>query len=213
MILITRPLEQATETEHKLRELGYKCKTFPLLKIEYTNLSVQPDPTATLLITSQYAAKFAVHHMEAQPTIVIGNETKIILDDAGFKVVKVFKDSKELLQWDFSAIKKLFYLAGDHTALNLKALKEKIATNYISCYHSKAVLELPNNLLTGVHKILFYSTRTAETFAKLYEGDVSQITCIAISSNVAAVLGNMNFHKILIALEPTEAGIFKLLSK
>lgn len=221
MILITRPQEEALRTQQRLELAGYKCKIFPLLEIIIKENIIKDchwKEFDYILITSQNAIK-ALAAAKARfqtPILVVGQKTAGILTQEGFNIVGVFATTEDLKEFVIKGLKrdlKLLYLAGDVTVQPLSEQLQNIGFNIIKkiIYESKEVNILPSYVIQDIKIILFYSPRTAQIFAKLCHLDLSTITAICISDNVAKKITKLNFGAIKIAPHPNENAIFSLL--
>lgn len=203
MILITRPQKQAQKTQKILQADGFKCKIFPLLKIEYFwDVLANVKDYQNVIVTSIHAAKVLVkssRFMQAK-FYVVGNKVSTYLLNYGYKVTGVAATAAELVVPNHSTI----HISGDYIA-------HDFGYERIVVYKSIAVTASPKDLLSDVETILFYSPRTARAFRNLMP-KLNNISAICISFNTALPLKSLNFKQILIAENPTEKSMLKLLN-
>ncbi|MFI4983584.1 MAG: uroporphyrinogen-III synthase [Rickettsiales bacterium] len=202
MILITRPVKQAEKTKKLLATMGYACKIFPLLKIEYlwdalTGVGEYPN----VIVTSVHAAKVIIKakRFVTANFYVVGQKVADLLTSNNYTITRLALRACELNIADSNVV----YISGDHIATDF-------ACPRIVVYNSIAATALPSDLLIGITTILFYSPRTAKVFRNLQPA-LKNIKAICISFNTAIMLKDLNFHKILIAENPTEKSMLKLL--
>jgi len=216
MILITRPLPQATFTKAKLQAIGHDARIHPLLEIEFLDFDMV-NAFDYVIITSQNAAKAlctkpAIH---AQ-ALVVGNKTSALIEQHGYKVAFTAPDAEHLyneISLNISKNASLLYLSGKHLAFplvqKLGQAGYKITQKVV--YNARAIEHLPP--LHDVEAILFYSPRTAAIFRDNSQADSYNIQALCISQNTARQLEGVRFNTVKIARAPNEDSMLELLNE
>jgi uroporphyrinogen-III synthase len=206
MILITRPIKQAIATQQELEFRGYNSVVYPLLEIHPENFEVDFSKYDAAIITSQNAAEIVRAKLNNIPLFLVGAESAAILYDKNIQCVA--QDAKELLaKIKTYPYKNYLYLSGDHISTKINADRKIV-------YRSVAVTKLPKEILEYVTSVLFYSARTAETFAKLIGNyNLSKCEALCISQKTADQIKHLAWQSILVAKNPNENTLFSLLDK
>jgi len=216
MILITRPLPQATFTKAKLQALGHAARIYPLLKIEFCDFDLV-DAFDYVILTSQNAAKAlctkpAIH---AQ-ALVVGDKTSALIDQHGYKVAFTAPDAEHLyneISLNISKNASILYLSGNHLAFPLVQMLGqagyKVTRKVV--YNAKAIDHLPP--LHDIGTILFYSPRTASIFRNNAQVYSYNIQAICISQNTARQLEGVKFSSLKIASAPNEESMLELINE
>lgn len=209
MILITRPIKQAIATQQELEFRGHNSVIYPLLEIHPESFEVDFSKYDAVIITSQNAAEIILPKINNIPLFLVGAESATILYDKNIQCVA--QDARELLEKiETYPYKNYLYLSGDHISTKIDQL---IQAERKIIYKSVAVTKLPRDILQYVTCILFYSARTAETFAKLIGNyNLSKCKALCISQKTADELMHLNWKSVEVAQKPDENSLLKLLS-
>ncbi len=214
MILITRPIKQAIATQHELEFKGYNSVIYPLLEIHPESFEVDFDKHDAVIITSQNAAEISSSIINNSPLFLVGEESAAILYDKNIKVVA--RDAKELLvKIKMYPYKNYLYLSGDHisTKIDLQLKHQGVNVERKIVYKSIAISHLPTEILEYVKCVLFYSARTAETFAKLIGSyNLGKCKALCISHKTAEKIKHLKWESIKIAEKPNEKSLLELLN-
>lgn len=212
MILITRPLAQALETQVRIDFLGYNCVIYPLLEIiQIPNaLDHVSQDFDNIMITSRNAAEFVKQKegfAKDKKFFVVGKETAEILSDYNVQVVgqnveDLLKQSKNI------NLGNCLYLSGDHISHDLT----QYGVKRVVIYKSLAATHLPLEVFDRVDTVLLYSKRTAEIFKSLTASyDLSKCTALCFSEKIAQELGGLGLKGVKISSFPTEDSLLSLL--
>jgi len=230
-MLVTRPDPDAGETAARLAALDIEAALCPLLSHQTLPTSL-PDAAgfAAIALTSVNALRAldergALAGYTHLPAYTVGDRTAAVAREMGFSTVKsaggAFGDLVELLA--HAGIKgPVFYPAardqsGD-LAKSLAPFGLMVITTQI--YAMEAATELPAQILGeledgSIDAVLFYSRRTAQTFAKLCDGKLSRLSqlelgMLCISEAVAEPLVDAHFVRVGLADYPSEEGMMAL---
>lgn len=226
-VLITRPIQQAQKTAQKLQSLGIPSVIDPMLTVEYLPVTIDPDRTyQAILVTSAHAVPALQHFQREQVIYTVGDATATAIpmqqriksahgtaqDLASLVEKEVNPHNGSLLYISGRTIH--FDLVGHLTARGfsidrLIAYDTHPATDFTTISHhllNEGLLEC----------ILFYSRRTAQTFAKIIQAHkiehcLENVDALTLSEEVAKPLFDLPFKKINVANEPTEAALIEKL--
>ncbi len=209
MILITRPIKQAIATQQELELRGYNSVIYPLLEIHPESFEVDFSKYDAVIITSQNAAEIVLPKINNIPLFLVGAESATILHDKNIQCVA--QDARELLEKVKTyPYKNYLYLSGDHISTRID---QQLQAERIVIYKSVAVTKLPKDILEYITCVLFYSARTAETFAKLIGNyNLNKCKALCISQKTADQIANLNWKSVEVSKKPDENSLLKLLS-
>jgi len=216
-VLVTREATNRIKTFDLLKDMGFSPVLCPFIEIEHVPFKLGGDTPDYIIITSINAAK-ALSFMNV-PCFVVGQKSAIYLEKNGIKVAGVFRDSEALLA-KLSALAnlKFLYLSGDHIATDIPKVLEKAGHKVTRkiVYKSKIVENISANILDGIDVVTFYSPRTALAFVSFVSHNalhdkLKRITAVCLSPKIAANLNDFAFKEVLIAPEPNETALLKLL--
>lgn len=230
-MLVTRPDPDAGETAARLAALDIETALFPLL-IHHTLPTSLPDPQgfAGVALTSTNALRAleergALAGYTGLPAYAVGDRTAAAAREMGFTSVEsaggAFGDLVDLLA--HTGINgPIFYPAardpsGD-LAKSLAPFGVMVITTQV--YAMNAVTELAPQILGeledgSIDAVLFYSRRTAQTFAKLCDGKLSRLSrlelgMLCMSEAVAEPLVDAHFVRVGLADHPSEEAMMAL---
>lgn len=230
-MLVTRPQPDASDTAARLAALDIEAALCPLLSHQTLETSLpEARGFAALALTSSNALRAleergVIADYLDLPVYAVGHRTAAAARDMGFATVTSaagsFADLVELL-----AHAKLqgpvFYPAGREQsgdlARSLAPFGVMVIVTQVYAMNPRDSLpaEIVGELEDGsIDAVLFYSRRTADTFARLCENQLSRISrlelgMLCISENVAEPLVGAHFVRIGLADYPSEEAMMAL---
>lgn len=232
VLLITRPVSQASRSAMFFYGEGYDARIVPVLSIEYLvepkniERQLRAQRYDGLIITSQHAL-FGLEFLKelhALPLYVPGEATAKLAGQAGFGRVIVGKGTARDLAGEIRGHKRLLYLSGHDIAFDMVGALQKqgIAVDEMKVYRAapneKGIEALQAlTQLQQVDVVLFYSTRSARLFeAMIRQAKVvryfEKCTAAVISDSVKEALRG-NWADIVVATKPDEEGILQALKQ
>lgn len=229
--VVTRPVEDADRIAAPLRARGVEVFVEPLMAVVTAAAAdVQTEGVQAFLLTSAngaraLAANLKDHpHALALPTYCVGDQTLRVARDLGFVHLRSADGDVHSLvalvrERVAPAHGALLHAAGSVVAGDLKGLledagytvrRQPLYETRTAKGFSRAFQELMRDGL--VDAILFYSPRTARTFADLASdadlGDACRsVTAYCLSPAVADALGDLPFHRLRVAPDPNQEAL------
>jgi len=220
--LITRPLAQSIDLQDLLKTKNIDSIIEPMIEImpipmdEITNIAQD-----FIIITSANAIRCfsCLTRERSAKMLVIGRDSAQLANMLGFyNIVHIAQDVDELIKFINNNIKgSMLYLRSDHITKDLKAI---IGAEEIIIYKSISAKSLSKEVISHImagriNHIWFFSKRSAQIFmslAKQYqiEKHLNNIIILAISDNVAKILVERSWKKILIARNPSQEAMVEL---
>jgi uroporphyrinogen-III synthase len=230
-MLVTRPEPDASDTAARLAALDIEAALFPLLSHETLPTSL-PDPAgfAGVALTSGNALRAldergALGDFAGLPAFTVGDRTAAMARDMGFAQVRsaggALSDLVDLLA-HAGLEGPVFYPTGrDQSGDLAKSLAPYgVMTIAAQVYAMNAATELPAQILGeledgSIDAALFYSRRTAETFAKLCGDRLSRLArlelgMLCLSETIAEPLVDAHFVRVGLADYPSEEAMMAL---
>lgn len=232
-VLVTRPAEDAGSTASHLRELGHLPVVAPLLEVRFRDgAELSFENIQAIVATSANGVRALARRTGRRdlPLFAVGAQTASMARASGFVDVKnsdgdsiVLADA--IVHWASVQGWPLLHAAGNEATSKLGArlvehgfqLQREVLYDVVSVERLPAIAQsaLEQEELDAV---LFYSPRSAETFARCVEAASLRDKCqrlIAICiSQAAAGKGMMlPFREIRIAAQPSESELLKALSR
>lgn len=229
-ILVTRPIEESTQTAERLEQLGHRVVIAPMLKVEPVSFEI-PDDNRSIIITSKNAARMGLLNIgnKARPIFAVGEKTAEEARRQGFTNITVGPGTARqmvpmLLECGLSDKRKYTHLCGNNLSYNISDVlcgEGLDAVNTIT-YQTRPV----GGLSVGVQEALdagevdialFYSPRTAtifeETVADYGRSDwLGTMDALCLSTRVAEnLLGPWRRKEY--AIIPTEKAMFSMLGE
>lgn len=234
-LLVTRPDEDAGPLIAALTALGHEAVASPLLAIRFLPDAAIPDAAyQALLVTSANGARALERHRDAArflslPVFAVGEASAEAARVAGFARVESAGGDVAALAALVSrrlapAAGPLLHVAGSVAAGDIKGDLGAcgFSVRRVVFYEAVTPTSLPENARTELRAgrldgILFYSPRTARTFARLIrdEGAESALTRVAaycLSQAVADVLNGLPFAAVQVAKAPDQLSLLRLIS-
>ncbi|MDK9720685.1 MAG: uroporphyrinogen-III synthase [Rhodospirillales bacterium] len=226
-LLVTRPAEDAAPLAKLLEERGHEVTLEPLLKIEPIDGAVlDVDGVQALLFTSANGVRvFAGLSSERQlPVYAVGDSTARAATEAGFvRIESAGGDVEDLARLVrekcYPARGALLHPAASKLAGDLATLLggQGFEVRRAVIYEAKAATALSpetiqrfqDGLIDGV---LFFSPRTAESFASLavkanIKDRLSRTSAFALSRAVAERLRELPFRRLRVAAKPEQSAL------
>jgi uroporphyrinogen-III synthase len=232
--LVTRPDEDGATLAAILTAMGHEAVSAPLLTIRYEGEVEFPDqPWQAVIFTSAngvraLASRPQIARFRPLPVLAVGEASAEAARAAGFDRVEAA--GGDVVTLVALALRRLtpqggplLHVAGRIVAGDLKGDLERRGFSVFRAPLYDAVVEdslpqaaaaaLAGGRLDGA---LFYSPRTARTFATLVrgeglEGALSAVTAYCLSRAVAEALAGLGFAEIRIAETPSQPALLRLL--
>lgn len=187
-ILIPRPKEQGDATALELKEFGYDCLVEPMLQYQKMDFDLPEWRIYDGIIITSLNALLSLDILALKKQIhpktkffCVGEKTPHMLKSHGIKGIGPYAQNAQnladILWGDKKLSKKRFlYLRGVHASTNLPALLKNEGAQVdelivydmppVTTLSASALYHLKTHTLQGV---LFFSTRTAQTFLNLID--------------------------------------------
>jgi uroporphyrinogen-III synthase len=226
-VLVTRPLEDARETEAYLKLRGHEAVVAPLLTVNFhTGPKIDLTGIQAILATSANGVRALSRRTERRdlPLFAVGPQTAQEARDAGFGDVKSADgDSAALARavpnWASAANGPLLHASGadgeGKLAKTLAGAGFKVRTEFL--YDVGPVSALPAMVRKDLEEkkidaVLLFSPRSARIFAECVLGAglgaaVGELTAVCISSAAAAALDPLKLRDIRIAERPNQTAL------
>lgn len=230
-MLVTRPEPDASDTAARLGAIDIEAALCPLLSHQTLGTSL-PDPSgfAGMALTSANALRAlderkALDQFVNLPVYAVGDRTAAAATEMGFANVRsaggALGDLVDLLA--HAGLKgPIFYPTGRDQSGDLAKSLAPFGVMVIATqvYAMNAATELPPQILGeledgSIDAVLFYSRRTAETFAALCQDKLSRLSrlglgMLCISETVAEPLVDAHFVRVGLADYPSEEAMMAL---
>jgi uroporphyrinogen-III synthase len=230
-VVLTRSSEEASASAARLRALGFTPLFAPALAIRATGAEPPSGAYDALIATS--AAAFTVLSPERYAKLasialyVVGERTAEVAARIGLGAPRAIAPGAAVLAAlicdKLPQQARVLYLVGrDRTAdveETLKAARHRLTVCEIyEAQAREAWSETEADAFAGGDVALYYSRRTAEIAVALAEkanlrSRLDAISHLCISDNAAEPLRAAGVPNVLVAAQPTEAGIFEALKK
>lgn len=230
-MLVTRPEPDASDTAARLAALDIEAAILPLLSHQTLPTSL-PDPSgfAAIALTSSNALRAlderqAIEPFQQIPVYAVGDRTAAAAKEMGFTTVRSAGGGLGGLveQLAHAGLKgPIFYPAGRDRAGDLAKSLAPFGVMVITTqvYAMNPATELPPQILGeledgSIDAALFYSRRTAETFARLCEAPLSRLArlglgVLCLSEAIAEPLVDAHFVRVGLADYPSEDAMMAL---
>jgi uroporphyrinogen-III synthase len=232
-ILITRPLNQAKETEDAFKKLGLQPILSPVLKVVKIPFTSLPTQIGAVVISSQNALYACEGIPKNIPFFCVGAKTAEFLRREGFENICLSPDGtlKGLLPLILKVFSSrgglLLYVRGQHVSEDIKPFLKKNAPSILIAerivYVAQAVESLTLEVATFLKQgmldfVTFFSRRSARQFVILLENErlietLDQVCAVCLSSPVQDIIQDKAWKHILVAPEPTLFGMVQVLEE
>ena len=226
-ILVTRPLEDGTETARHLAALGHEALLAPMLVTRFFDgPDVGLDGVQAILATSANGIRALArrtHHRDL-PVFAVGPQTAAQAQKLGFTDVKnADGDAEDLARaardWARPEKGALLHVAGEGNDGKLAASLSDFSVRREILYAVTAVEKMPAEAVAAIRNgnveaALFFSARSASVFRDLaaHEGlKLDGILAAAISPATAEALTPLRFATLHVAPKPNLESILNLL--
>ncbi len=215
-VLVTRPEADAAELAEALRRRGHTPLIEPLLDIRFTGTEpLDLTGVQALVFTSANGVRAAAGrtHIRDLPVHAVGRKTADAARQAGFVHVTAAAGDGQALAADLTrmidpAKGRLLHVGGAAVAVDIGALLRPHGINLTRVVGYEAVaagtlsaasLDALDQGLIGY--AMFFSPRTARTFASLLtshgrQAACARITALCLSAAVAAGLDGLRFQEV-----------------
>ncbi len=220
-LLVTRPEPDASETAARLRALDIDAVVDPLLFARTLTTTLPPaDGFAALAITSANALRALdergeIARLRSLPVYTVGDRSAAVARNLGFaEVVSAQGNASDLIALLANAGMDgpvLYPTARQHAGDLAKALAPHgVMVITTAIYEMHPATQLTANL-ASLDGALFYSRRTAETFARLAPAaDRARPGMLCLSEAVAEPLMAAHFVRVSLADHPSEEAMMAL---
>ena len=229
-VLITRHALAAANLAEILEADDFETEREPLLEIHFDSEPVSVDGVQAFIVTSANGATALARGTDDReiPAFAVGSATAVTLENEGFKNVQIGGGNVDALVESVATELSpdqgdLVHVSGDHIAGDLAAA---LSTKGFSV--RREILyraETPTALsaatiksLTGhnIDVVLFFSPRTAETFANLVSvanlaNEFKAVAAICLSEAVADPVRKLGWQQIEIAERPDQQALIQKL--
>ena len=230
-VLLTRPELDSTTLGRVLGTMGIESISAPLLEIIFEDgPELNLDGVQALLFTSANGVRAFVRRSGARDilALAVGDATARELSETNFKNIEsAAGDVDTLAALAIERLKnndgELLHVAGSRIAGDLEGILTKAGFKY-----SRRVLysaETPGTLSPtainaieqkNIDGVLFYSPRTAKTFAKLItkaglDKKLGDITAYCLSPPVGDMVSGLGWREIKVASAPEQSALLALL--
>ncbi|WP_157089282.1 uroporphyrinogen-III synthase [Oceanibaculum pacificum] len=228
-VLLTRPKPESEALAKRLGDRGMECRVEPMLDIVPRDPGPLPVDIASvqaILVTSANGAVRlpALTERRDLPVLAVGDATAEAVRALGFTRVESAEGAVE----DLAALVKsrlspvagpLLHAAGEIVAGDLTGLLEAagFTIHRVTLYEARPAGAISPGTLAALKRgrldaVLFFSPRTAETFARLAQSaglttPLSRLHAVAISQAVADACRALPWRSVKIAATPTQDGI------
>lgn len=228
-VLVTRPGEDAGDTERLLVARGHQVLRAPLLRVYFRDLSRESlDGVQGILLTSANGARAIIESRWRRniPIFAVGRKTAEVAREYGFSTVRSADGDVEALaqavsQWANPANGRLVHAASAHADGRLRTLlmSRGFKVSQTIVYDvAVAPSELLVRSLSEWHPdaALFFSSRSALAFCEFVavhglKDTTRSIIAAAISPATAESLKSLEFREIRIAAAPNQDALLALL--
>jgi uroporphyrinogen-III synthase len=224
VLLITRPLREAEDLAGKLSALGYEAHIEPLLTIE-TIPVIWPDPSGFdgIVATSARGIDAVPHAWSGKPLLAVGDHTAIRARRAGFTDVRSASgdaEDLELMIGKEAGMRCLLHACGmDGVALNVPGTDivrlPVYKANKAEAFSAPLLSLLQNRMLAAA---LFYSPRTGQAFADLYEKHgcthgLDGTKALCLSAPVVQSIRRLQWQDVQQANRPDQVSMISLVRR
>jgi len=230
-VLVTRPIEDAGETEALLQARGHEAVIAPMLNIVFRDgPPIELAGVQAILVTSANGVRALSRRTQRRdlPIFAVGRQSAETAREAGFKFVKSADGDAAALAkavpfWTSAEKGLLLHACGvegeSRLALALNASGFTVRTEYL--YEVGTVTKMPPTvcqaLITrSLDAVLLFSPRSARVFADCVEragfiDAASSLIGVCISQAAAAALAPLELREIRVAKRPNLASMLDCL--
>ena len=221
-VLVTRPEEDAAAVVALLAARGHSAIVAPLMTIVFDrDARIDLAGVQAVLLTSANGSRALAAATDRRDVslFVVGAATASAAKDAGFRDIHSANGDvaglADLVRTDLDpGCGRLLHVAGRHVASDLSAMLPEFRVERAVIYQAMTADELPTTVrealvADAVDAALFYSPRTAATFARLVDSaglvhHCATIAAVCLSQAVADALQNIVFRQVEVAARPNQ---------
>ncbi|WP_439579966.1 uroporphyrinogen-III synthase [Elioraea sp.] len=228
-VLVTRPEPEASETARRLAALGRRAVLAPMLTIAPVPARLpEPATLQAIIAGSMNAVRALPARFRAVPLLAVGDATAAAARAQGFAEIRsAQRDARALTALAAATLDPVgrplllptraregLRLAADLRGRGFAVLRRVV-------YAARAVETLPEPARTAlaegrIDTVVFFSASAARTFARIVgasavPGRLGGVTALAISETAAAVLGDLGFQAVRVAVRPDQDSLLALL--
>lgn len=229
-VLLTRPLDEATQTAERLADLGHTAVLSPVIDIVPTGASWPHGVIDAVVATSARAFQClelapnwpTPEARRLYPLFVVGAKTAEAARTRGFEgQAQITLDAKALcsvIRERFEPGTRVVYLAGRDRKSDLETCCRKagVTLDAVESYAAQSAPHLSDEAVRLaadgiIGAALHFSRRSAEIFLRLAteeDFDAAPLIHVAISADAAAPLAAL--PKVVVVQEPSEDAILAL---
>jgi uroporphyrinogen-III synthase len=230
--LVTRPREDSEGVARELSARGFAVAIEPLLDIVSLDVAVETEGVQGILATSANGIRALARACPERslPVWAVGDASARVARELGYASVESAGGDVETLaalviERCTPQTGAFLHAAGTVTAGDLAGRlgEAGFTLRRIVLYEAKTATEISASLAErlrsdGVDVALFFSPRTAATFATLVraaglDGSTARIEAFALSPAVAAELASLSWARIHVAAAPTQAALLAALDE
>jgi uroporphyrinogen-III synthase len=230
-VLVTRPHEDALETQILLGARGHEAIVAPLLEVRFRDgPEIDLAGVQAIVATSANGVRALARRTARRdlPVFAVGPQTAQAAQAAGFANVKNADGDADALAiaiplWTSAAIGELLHATGAEGAGRLaKALATagfKVRTEVL--YDVLGVSELTRNVAAEfaadrIDAVMLLSPRSASTFVQCIERaglrtQARRVIAACISEATAAAIASLNLDDVRVAARPNQASLLACL--
>lgn len=226
LVLITRPIEQATEFAEQIASLGFTPLIQPLLQMEHFRPSVEPfdKPDAIILSSRQALENIDIFDgWQDIPVFCVGEMTEQAARQKGFTNTFFGQgdliDLLHLMIADIPAGRKLLYLRGQDVRHDLTRLLPDYKVREIITYRAKPVAALNSDVLdkfADIYTITLFSGRSGAVLKKLMQQNglishAKNINLLCLSPSVVESIAELKWKSCRISDLPNQNSVIEKL--
>ena len=230
-VLVTRPLEDARETEAQLNSRGHEAIVAPLLSVRFHDgPALDLTGVQAILATSANGVRALARRTQRRdlPVFAVGSATALSAKSAGFSDVRSADGDAGALARAVSACASagngdLLHASGvegeGRLGNALTTIGFKVRTEFL--YDVEAISALPKAtkdefLADRIDAVMLFSQRSAQVFATCVADAglavrLSNLLCLCISEATAKGLAPLNLSRVRIAEHPNQASLLDCL--
>lgn len=225
-VLVTRPIEQATEFAEQISALGFSPLIQPLLNMEYFPVSVEgtEKPAAIILSSRQALQNLQIpQDWYDIPTFCVGQMTEQAARLAGF--TKTFFGHGDLIDLlhvmigEIPAGQSVLYLRGEDVRHNLAKLLPDYKIQEVITYRAKPTMTMNSDVLdkfAQIEVITLFSARSGAVLKRLIQENglishTQNIKLLCLSPSVVESMTELKWKSCLISDLPHQASVIEKL--
>lgn len=226
LVLVTRPIEQATEFAELINALGFTPLIQPLLEIEYFPFSLkQSEKPAAIILSSRQSLKNIEIPADwrAIPVFCVGDMTAKVARQAGFQNVIAgdgdLTDLLPLVLGQIPAGQNLLYLRGEDVRHDLKTCLPDYHIQELVTYRAKPVAALQSDVLSRfgeIDVITLFSARSGAVLQRFIHENglishVKNINLLCLSPSVVESMVEMKWKSCIAPDFPNQHSVIEKL--